>query len=523
MSISARIRSFQLLVGLAIIVMAFTSLVGIRSATDAIDRTRISRQQLDAVTQLAISANRFSEQIAELLLIGEPERSDFLSARNQTNTAFDALRQLLRLERDLLSSDEEIARAEVEGERIDRMQALFREIDRAVERVLLLDQQGQRAEAIALFRSEIENRLDAEFEKLIADTVSDEREEVNRVQAEAQGLSERMELATIALSALLIVVVIGSGVLFARSLRVPINALAEGAQAIERGQLDHRIAYDRRDEFGLLATRFNAMAAEIQIQRRALLDARSDLERQVEERTREIAAANRQLTELDAQRARFIADVSHELRTPLTILRGEAEVTLRDPTKTEETYRAALSRIVEQAAAMGRLIEDLLFLGRSEADEIRFEYRRVALADIVAEAVDEARSLARERQTIFEIEPSPENIVVRADPRRLKQALLIVLDNAARYGGACSPVAVQLGRAEGNVQITVRDHGPGFHPDELDRVFERFYRGASARAESGSGLGLPIARWIVEKHRGQINLRNADGGGAEARILLPGE
>ena len=516
MSIRTRIRAFQILVGLAVVLVAVISLVGIRSSANAINEVEISRLQLDAVTRLAINANRFSEQIAELLLVGEPERADFLSSRNDIGVAFETLKELLRQENDQIGG---AGRPELE--RVEQLEALFREIDRAVERVLLLDQEGRRDEGIALFRAEVENRLDADLERLMAAAVADERAGVERVQADANRLADRLTLVTLALSAILILLVVGAGLVFARSLQTPINALAEGAQAIERGELGHRIGNMRRDEFGLLAERFNAMAAEIQSQREALIEGRVDLERQVGERTQEIAAANRQLTVLDAERARFIADVSHELRTPLTILRGEAEVTLRGASKAEETYRAALSRIADQAAGMGRLVDDLLFLGRSEADQVRFEFRQAALGDIVAEAVVDATALVRDKRVGFVVETEGDAPTVRADPRRLKQALLIVLDNAARYGDPKTGVQVRIGRVDGGAEVRIRNHGQGVPGDEVGQVFDRFFRGSNARAETGSGLGLPIARWIVEKHRGHIDLTTAAGGGTEVRIALP--
>ena len=456
MSIKGRIRAFQLVVIVAIATMAGTAYFGVKGTNDYLARVQFSRQQLDAVTQLAISANRFSEQIAELLLIGEPERPDFESARDQTSNAFERLRRITSAEFEFVRNDAQAQAAEShELQRLNEMEVLFREIDRAVERLLLLVQQRRRDEAVALFRSEIENRLDADLEKLITTAVADEQAEALRADAEARTLSQRLMLATLILLGVVFVAVAGSGFVFARSLRDPINALAAGALAIGRGEFDHRIAYSRQDELGLLARRFNAMADELQRQREALLATRSDLERQVAERTREIGEANEQLTELDGQRVRLLADISHELRTPLTVLRGEAEVTLRGASKPESTYRAALGTIVAQAADMSRLVDDLLFLARSEADEIRFEFRRIALANVVSEAIEEAAVLARDRRiriTVDGAEPGP---TVRADPRRLKQALLIVLDNATKYAAPQTGINVRVSASEhGDAQIS---------------------------------------------------------------------
>ena len=522
MSIKGRIRAFQLTATLAVIIMAAAAYIGISSTNYQFERMQLSRQQLDALARLAVHTNRFSEQIAELLLIGEAERIDFDNAWQETEAAFTALRQYTLRELDFVRTDEEREEEHRELASIDRMHTLFRDIGRAAERVLLLDRQGHRDEAIMQLRSEIENGLDAELETLITAAVNGEHAEVAKGDAEAKQLSQRLMIATLILLGLLLVIALGSGFLFARSLQAPIRALTEGAVAIGRGDLGHRIAYAREDELGLLAQRFNAMADELQGQREALLAARSDLERQVGERTRELSQANEQLTALDGQRVRLLADISHELRTPLTVLRGEAEVTLRGVSKPEHTYRTALATIVAQAADMSRLIDDLLFLARSETDEIRFEFRRVALANVVSEAIEEASVLARERHidiTVDAAEPGP---TVRADPRRLKQAILIVLDNASKYAAPQTGINVRLSASErGDAQIRVRDHGPGIPSDDVPHVFERFYRGSNSVTLGGSGLGLPIARWIVEKHDGSIELSSTPGDGTEVRIALP--
>jgi two-component system OmpR family sensor kinase len=522
MSIKGRIRGLQVVVIAAIATMAAATYVGISNTNYQLERMQLSRQQLDAMTRLAVHTNRFSEQIAELMLIGDAERDDFDNARAETEMAFAALRQFGLQEIDFVRSDAEKEKERQELARIDQMYTLFREIGRAAERVWLLDRQGRRDDAIAMLRSEIENGLDAELEGLVKAAVSAENAEVAKADGEAKQLSRWLMAATLILCGVLFVIALGSGFLFARSLQVPIRALTDGAVAIGRGELNHRIRYSKPDEFGQLAGHFNEMGDELQRQREALLAAQSNLERQVAERTREIGEANAQLTELDRQRVRLLTDISHELRTPLTVLRGEAEVTLRGASKPEGTYRAALATIVTQAADMSRLVDDLLFLARSEADEIRFEFRRVALANVVSEAIEEATVLAHDRQIRIAVDSAEPSPTVRADPRRLKQALLIVLDNAAKYAAPQTGINVRVSASNnGSAQICVRDQGPGISPDDIPHVFDRFYRGDNATERGGSGLGLPIARWIVEKHEGSIDLSSTPGGGTEVRIALP--
>jgi signal transduction histidine kinase len=525
LSIKGRIRAFQIMVALTLTGMAALALVNLQGSTHNLDRLQSAQRQLAAAAQLAIDANRFSEQIAELLLIGEPERPDFDSARAQLRQALDDLRQVT-LEEDAVVGDRE--EEQVEVDRIDRMQALLGGIDRAVERLLLLNQQGRRDEAIALFRSEIENRLDAEFESLIAAAVADERAETLAVEADVARLAGWVTAATLAGVVALVAATLIAGFLFARSIARPIRSLAEGALAIERGDLGHRIGPLGHDELGLLAERFDAMAEQLEHQHAMLVGAQGELERQVAERTSELAEANRQLTATNQHRVRFLGDISHELRTPLTALRGEAEVALRGAQKEEGVYREALSTVIARAADMARLVEDLLFLARSETDEIRFDMRRLDPVDVVAEAVRDAAVLARERRVQVELSPqeTPDPVLIRGDPRRLKQAVMITLDNAIKYSDPGARVEVGVGLAaddDGVAEIRIRDQGPGFAPEDIPRAFERFYRGAEARErwDGGSGLGLPIARWIVEKHEGRIDLSSVLGQGTEVRFRLP--
>jgi two-component system, OmpR family, sensor kinase len=525
MRLKLRIILFQLILGLAVIVMGSIAVATITTTTNKLQRARHARLQLDAAMQLAVHANRYSEQIAELLLIGSPERPDFEGAREQV---IESLRQCSDVTRLEIASLRDAAEREEESLELDRlrsMRSLFREIDLAVERLLLLSQEGRQTEAVALFRSEIENRLDADFERLIAALVSDERSEVARVDDEITRSARRMALGTIAALALILGVTAASGLHFYRTIEPPLRALTEGTVAIERGDLGHRVPHDKEDELGRLARRFNQMAEELERQRGVLLEGRAALQREVAERTKELAEANRRLQELDRQRVLLLADVSHELRTPLTALRGEAEVALRGISKPESVYRDALELIVNLAADMARLVDDLLFLARSEADELRFEFKPVHLADLVREAVDDASAFARGKSIRLSLQGPPTDLTVRADARRLKQVVLIVLDNAIKYSPRSSNIDIALVGRNGSVELIVADQGEGVLPEDLPHVFDRFFRGENARAlgVGGSGLGLPIACWIVEKHGGELTLASEPTGGTKVTLRLPAE
>jgi signal transduction histidine kinase len=314
-----------------------------------------------------------------------------------------------------------------------------------------------------------------------------------------------------------------SGLLLARALHRPIKLLTEGTEAIGRGELDHRIRYDGRNELGALAQRFNEMAATQENQLAFVRQAQTNLEAQVVERTRELATANRRLTELDRLRVQFLADISHELRTPLTSLRGEAEIAVRHGSKPEAVYRETLKRIVAQSEDMARLVDDLLFLARSETDTIRFEPSKVLLNELVRDAVSEGKVVGQVKSIAVVADCACDPVWITADPHRMRQALMILLDNAIKYSPPGRTVSICMKATDGCGEVAVRDQGVGIPAEELPHVFERFYRGriSSMSGRAGSGLGLAIAKWIVDKHGGEIALASEVGRYTEVRVRIP--
>ncbi|NGO55209.1 sensor histidine kinase [Allomesorhizobium camelthorni] len=523
MGIRSRILLFQLIVVASVLMMAAIVYLTIRSTTYYMERVQWANHQLEAVTALTVNANRYSEQIAEFLLIGEPERPDYDSASAELEAGFDALEKLTRGEAEFLVGSSEQEDDGDEIFRITRMRALYGEISKATARAIDLRNQGRQEDAVMIFRRDIENRFDAEFENILEAARRDEAEEVARAELQAEALWRRLTWITAGLALAAVILCFVAAFLLARSLMRPIGLLTQGAEAIGRGELDHRIGYDSSDELGVLARRFNAMAANQEDQRKRLLEARADLERQVTTRTAELAAANQRLTDLDRLRVQFLADISHELRTPLTALRGEAEIPLRHGSKPEAVYRDALERIVTQSLEMSRLVDDLVFLSRSETDTIRFEPRRTDLVTIVADAVHDGEILARANAIAIKADYRTEPIWVTADAQQLKQALVILLDNAIKYSPRGRPVNLSMTVLDGHARITIRDKGLGIPAEEIPKVFERFYRGRSLRTsrQPGSGLGLAIAKWLVEKHQGELTLTSEVGSFTEVVVRIP--
>lgn len=291
--IRARIAALQAVLVVAVLAMAVAAALLI-VVTDWHDRrVSLAWQQLGAAAELIAHANRYSEQIAELLLLGEEELPDFLDARAELERGFGVLERLIAIELDFLVGQPDGWPREMQ--RIDQARALFGSIDRAVERVLALRTEGRQADAISLFRSEIETRLDAELDRELRAFVDDEQKEASQAEATAARRRTQVAAITAVVSALALIVTLTAGWRLRRSLVEPIAALAEAAEAVGRGELAGRVRAKvlTGGELGLLAARFDAMVAQLHEQRDRLLRARDGLGEEVQRRTAELEEANR--------------------------------------------------------------------------------------------------------------------------------------------------------------------------------------------------------------------------------------
>ena len=236
-----------------------------------------------------------------------------------------------------------------------------------------------------------------------------------------------------------------------------------------------------------------------------------------DELSRLAGAFNTMLAALErSQRAQrqLVADASHELRTPLTSLRTNLEVLADGRGTLEARDREKLrADVVAQVEELTELVGDLVDLAREDEPVVE-EREDVRLDAVVAAAVERARRHAP--AVVFELDVEP--CLVRGSPARLHRAVVNLLDNAAKFGGAAGPVEVRV-RRDG--ELTVRDHGPGIPEDALPHVFDRFWRSEAARGRPGSGLGLAIVRQAAEAHGGTVIAEAAPGGGALLRMRLP--
>jgi len=272
----------------------------------------------------------------------------------------------------------------------------------------------------------------------------------------------------------------------ARGMTSPLREMAAAASAMARGDYRRRVRATSRDEVGDLARAFNAMAAE--------------------------------LADVDRVRRELVANVSHELRTPITALQAVLEnlvdgVSEPDP----ETFRTMLA----QVERLGRLVKQLLDLSRLESGAVPLERTEFRVEPLLEHAVREQKLHQPDVGVAVSVEPA--DLTAAGDPERVHQVVANLLENAVRYTPRGGTVEVRARRAPDGVTIEVLDEGPGIPESEQARVFERFYRADAARASSdgGAGLGLAIARWIVDLHGGQIHPEPRDPHGCRMVVTLP--
>ncbi|GAC1439507.1 MAG: ATP-binding protein [Solirubrobacteraceae bacterium] len=296
----------------------------------------------------------------------------------------------------------------------------------------------------------------------------------------------RLILVAVALGGIAIAALLGRFV--AGTTLAPMRRLTEAAEHVALTQdLDRRIDIEgRADELGRLARAFNSMLDALDRSMRAL-DASARSQRQL------------------------VADASHELRTPVTSLRTNLELLQQRGDALGEAERARLmSDLVSQLEELSALVGDLVELARDEEREPAME--DVAIDELVHAAVLRARRNHPEARFEIAVEPT----LIRGVPARLERAVGNLLDNAVKFAGDAGPIDVVLKDRE----LMVRDRGPGIAPDDVPLVFDRFFRGAAARALPGNGLGLAIVRQVAALHGGSVSAAEAVDGGAVLRLRL---
>jgi signal transduction histidine kinase len=301
-------------------------------------------------------------------------------------------------------------------------------------------------------------------------------------------IDELGKILVVGIPLTLLLVLIG-GWFLARLVMRPVVSAARMAENITLTQLEKRLPeYTGRDEFGILVTTLNHMIARL------------------EEGVKQIR--------------QFTQDAAHELRTPLTIQRGELEL-LYEEEKLPEKARSAVQKSLDRAISMGKIVDNLMLLAKSDAGMYPIQRHKFRLDEVLRETVEDAQNLLQvENIEIYQKECT--HLEYFGDEQLIRRLLLNLSDNALKNTSE-GQIKFDLKILSDSVEIIISDTGIGIPQEDLPHIFDRFYRGDKSRntTNSGSGLGLSISRWIVNTHNGSINIESKSGKGTKVIITLP--
>lgn len=294
-------------------------------------------------------------------------------------------------------------------------------------------------------------------------------------------------------------IAVSFGFFLSASITESVRRVVAGAEAIADGDLSARVEVSGNDELAELATAFNRMAVQLQ-------------------------EADTRQRELEQLRRALIGWVSHDLRTPLTSMQVMVEALADGLVKQPETIERYLRTIQADIRNLSRLIDDLLELAQLDAGELRFEVAPHSLRDLISDTLESMRGLAEPKRVALCGNVAPDVDPVVMAPEKISRVLTNLISNAVRHtpaGGSISVEAARLGGSD-QVRVDVRDTGEGIPPADLPHIFERFYRGekSRSRATGGAGLGLAIAKGIVEAHGGEVWVESDAGKGSTFSFTL---
>jgi signal transduction histidine kinase len=293
-------------------------------------------------------------------------------------------------------------------------------------------------------------------------------------------------------------IAIAFGYFFSEALTDRMTALSDAARGIAQGRLNARAPVRGRDEMADLARTFNEMAAQLE-------------------------AAARKQRELDLLRRDLIAWVGHDLQTPLASIRAMVEALADGVVDDPATVQRYLRTAQRDIRSLSHLIDDLFQMAQLDAGGLPLDRHSSSLADLISDTLESFSELAARQGVRLAGHAAPYVDPVMMDTQRIGRALANLVGNALRHTPTGGQVQVLAERAAGGVRVEVRDTGEGIPPTDLPHIFERFYRGekSRSRATGGAGLGLAIARGIVEAHGGRIGVESEPGRGTVFFFTLP--
>lgn len=501
----------------ALLIMGGLSVWSIYSADSFLARANRAYHQLNLVNRIEADINHYLLQ--EVAQTTDPSYG--LTHDISPDAIVRQLEQLVTsIEAEMKIEASEEARREIADEfkTAQSLKALFQDVQVKIAQEREIAKSFDTLAALRAFHRDVLDDSLKRLRNVVGEASFGEEAEAAAVINHMQDLRRRLVMSSALIGGLTALGALVVSLLVYRAIMKPVSALAKGAERFGQGELQHRIVVDQPREFVALANRFNDMAADLDRQQSLLRSSNEHLEETVRERTKNLEATTLKLREIDENRRLFFSKTSHELRTPVTVLMGEAEVALRNKNADSETYREALAHIMASGGFLRRRLEDLISLARSEDGRVTIERQTVDLSQCARETVAAAEAYAHANEVELEGEIAAEVLLVDGDPSWIKQAILAVIDNAVKFSPAGGQVTINLTGEDGFGVVDIADVGPGVEPEALNNLFDPYFQASGGKRRGGSGLGLTVARWIVEQHNGKISARNVVPTGLGVRL-----
>ena len=523
---SLRTRVLLLLLSAAVISAISAGLLtyGLTSSQQLVDKAQAAQVRIE---NYLILASRLSEYRDASTAAITPGANPGV-ARQQINQAYEPVRQTFTrlLSLNVLEVDRETgdgkSAAATKGLNLSRMKALFDNLHRSIGNSLTENTGGASGQGAL-------NAFGIGISPILFQAIDNERQLSAAMHRQIASLRKRLIAIAIALVSATVLLFIAIYFRFGRPLLARIAETVQGAEAIAEGKLTTRLNPTGHDELTDLMRRFNIMAGSLAVREDELKTAQRDLQETVDRQTADLRQVNEKLEKIDSNRRRFFSDISHELRTPLTVVQGEAEYNLNAKARPGVAdMRRSFETILGRVQELRRRVDDMLRVARSESGRLDLSSKRIDLNKVVADAVGDETKPAKRGGVELKLEAVPGELAIMGDYDWLRQVMGGLIVNAVKNSPEKTVIRISVSQQLQNAVVAIEDRGRGIDPDSLPHVFVRFARaggGDNLQVETesdGFGIGLNLAKWVIEEHAGSISLsNNADGPGVTAHVTLP--
>jgi signal transduction histidine kinase len=488
------------------------------------ERNRIANQMLSEFISLRADKQRLKVWLAEYLLT-ENANTDFRDTlflrKQQQLTALDELAI-----RDQLFSTSEVDLQHImqQVKVISLLQTNLQTLEQAL-RTREIAQYQDDTERWQTLISLFDKFQDTDLAELLQAAIAQQKQRAHSTENDALRAVQKVKQVMLLISAAAIVLAVLLGYHLAKALRQPLQQLLNGTKQLQQGHFNHRINEQGPSEFAELARQFNLMSGYIDAFTGQEKKSQQATEQRVQARTAELQQALAQLHQAELRQKQLLTDISHELRTPATSIQGEAEISLRGKDKDNQEYKDAFARILASSQQLNRRIDDLLFLARGEERLLNVSLKAISLqqfAPLVCTLVQQQLH-SRFQLTIASLPTLSDSQWLLLDTEKFATVLGIITDNAQHYAKQSDQLQLAVLPAENEVSVQLSDQGMGVNPAEQQQLFSRHYRSEAARQArpDGLGIGLSIAKAIMQAHDGTIQLSANQPQGTRVLLTLP--